>query len=493
MAENWLDGAIELISPAAGLRRRQARKAMKIMASAGGYEGARRNRHTENWSAPGGSADADLIWDIPVLRDRARDVLRNNPFAGKGVEVIVSNAVSTGLVPRSDNQNWNRLWQEWSEVCDADGRDDFSGIQALVARTMIESGECLVRLRTRRAEDDLPVPLQLQVLEPDFIDDRKNLRLDNGGVIVNGIELDALGRRVAYWLFPEHPGAQYVIKKQAQVSQRVDARDVLHVFKRERPGQTRGVSWLAPVLLKLKYLQDYDAAELLRKKLEACFAIFVTNANEPGTLAPASADAENRRIEEIAPGMIYYPQPGEDVKFGQPSQNDGYGNYVTTQLRAAAAGLRVPYELLTGDLTQTNYSSYRGGMIPFRADCETYRWRLLVPQLCAPILRRFNDLAGIQYGQDLSAADVQWTAPRYEWVDPLKDITAEIMAVRAGLMSLPEAIARQGYDPDQLLREVAANNALLDSLDLVLDTDPRRTSQSGNSQAVTEAALLNNN
>jgi lambda family phage portal protein len=489
--QNWIDRGIAWLNPQAGLRRLQSRSALQIMAANGGYEGARRNRHNDNWNTKSGSADAEITGDIETLRDRARDVLRNNPFAEKGVDEIVSYAVSTGMTPLTKNEDWNALWSSWTEVCDADGRDDFSGLQALIARTMIESGECLVRLRTRRSEDGLPVPLQLQVLEPDHIDSRKNEKLNNGGIIVNGIEFDALGRRAAYWLFREHPGAQYIRLADSRISQRVDANDVLHIFKRVRPGQSRGVSWLANVLLKLKYLQDYDDAELLRKKLEACFGIFVRNSGELGNIAPSITESDGRRIEQVNPAMIHYLNPGEDITFANPSQNDGYDAYTVNQLRAVAVGLGVPYELLTGDLTKTNYSSYRGGMMPFRARCENIRWRLLMPQLLMPVARRFNQLADIVYPGKYNSVKIKWTAPRYEYVDPIKDITAESMAVRAGFMSLSEAISRNGYDPDQLLNEVAADNQKLDEKKLVFDTDARRTSQSGNMQNIQQDALAN--
>ena len=163
-----------------------------------------------------------------------------------------------------------------------------------MVRTMAESGEVLIRFRDRRIEDGLPVPLQLQVLEPDHLDSMKSGELPDGGFIVQGIEFDALGRRRAYWLFSTHPGDS---RGRSLVSKPVPAAQVLHLYERLRPGQVRGVPWFAPVILKLRDLDDYDDAELMRKKIEACFAAFVTGAQDEDTLGKANINAAGDRIE----------------------------------------------------------------------------------------------------------------------------------------------------------------------------------------------------
>src|SRR5512132_4333278 len=143
------------------------------------YEGARVGRRTEGWVAAGTSANAEIGTALSRLRDRSRDLVRNNPYAGKAVQAVVSNLVGTGILPRARsgdvavNEAADKLWTRFAETCDADGLTDFSGLQALIVRTMAESGEGLVRIRERRIEDGLPVPLQLQLLEPDQLDTGK--------------------------------------------------------------------------------------------------------------------------------------------------------------------------------------------------------------------------------------------------------------------------------------------------------------------------------
>ncbi|HVH03840.1 MAG TPA: phage portal protein, partial [Amaricoccus sp.] len=154
---NWLDRAIGVVAPGAGLRRARQRQAMGILARA--YEGARLGRRTEGWVAAGTGANAEIAPAIARLRDRSRDLVRNNPYAAKAVTALVSNMIGTGLLPRARAATpelaaaADRLWSVFSGAADADGLTDFAGLQALIVRSLVESGEVLVRLRERRVED----------------------------------------------------------------------------------------------------------------------------------------------------------------------------------------------------------------------------------------------------------------------------------------------------------------------------------------------------
>ena len=483
---NWLDHTIGALAPAVALRRLRQRQALQLMQRA--YEGAKAGRRTDGWVTAGTGANTEIAPASARLRDRSRDLVRNNPYAAKAVNALVSNLVGTGIVPRARSNRTaaakaaDQLWLQFAASCDAEGLTDFGGLQALIVRSLVESGEVLVRFRERRVEDRLAVPLQLQLLEPDHLDSSKTEELSNGGYILQGIEFDALGRRRAYWLFPSHPGEN---RGRALVSRPVPARQVLHLFERLRPGQVRGVSWFAPVILKLRDLDDYDDAELMRKKIEACFAAFVTGAQDEETLGRPSSINSGDRVESFEPGMIEYLEPGKDVKFASPSANGGYAEYMRLQLHAVAAGVGLTYELLTGDLSQVNYSSIRAGLIEFRRRMEALQWQLIVPGLCQPVWSRFVELA--QAAGQLPEGEItsEWTAPRFEAVDPLKDIQADVLAVRAGVMTLKEAIARQGYDPAQVLAEIASTNAELDAAGITLDTDPRRSTKTGQEKTAT--------
>ncbi|HZP21447.1 MAG TPA: phage portal protein [Bauldia sp.] len=483
MRRTWLDRAIAWVSPARGFDRARRRAALAVLERT--YEGASVGRRTEGWRIASTGANAEVAPALSRLRDRSRDLVRNNAYAAKATQALVSNIVGTGIVPRARAKSKrlaeaaDRLWARFVAEADVEGLTDLYGLQALIVRTIVESGECLVRIRERYASDGLAVPVQVEVLEPDFLDTAKAGEMASGGFILSGVEFDQIGRRVAYWLFPTHPG-ESSFRRGALASQRVPARSVLHLFERQRPGQVRGVPWVSSTVLKLRDLDEYDDAELVAKKIAACFAAFVTGDLDGEPIGKdVSESADGHRVESFEPGMVAYLAAGRDVKFATPQTAPGYADYMRVQLHAVAAGMGLTYELLTGDLSQVNYSSIRAGLLEFRRRIEALQWQMLVPGLCRPLWRRFVETA--QAAGSLAAGEVEaeWTAPRFEAVDPLKDVQADLFAVRAGFMSLKEAIARAGYDPAGVLAEIAETNALLDQLGLVLDSDPRRATRTG--------------
>jgi lambda family phage portal protein len=248
---------------------------------------------------------------------------------------------------------------------------DYYGIEALAARTAFESGECLIRRRQVRASANETVPVRLQVLEPDYLDSTKVGPVGNGNYCIYGVELDSTGRRVAYWLWPNHPGDVLLpYTAQSFKSERVPAEEIVHLFEKRRPGQVRGAVRLAAALIKLRDLDEYEEAELVRKKIEACFTAFIKG---PGRDLPVSdntstdtAKSNTPRIETFSPGLIMYGSEDEDITFGSPNSSGGYGDYTKTQLRAIAMAAGTTYEQLTGDLSGVNFSSMRGGRQEFR-------------------------------------------------------------------------------------------------------------------------------
>ncbi|MGH8646041.1 MAG: phage portal protein, partial [Gammaproteobacteria bacterium] len=169
--------------------------------------------------------------------------------------------------------------------------------------------------------------------------------------------------------------------------------------------------------------------------------------------------------------------PGEDVKFSTPADVGAtYETFMRVQLRSIAAGMGITYEQLTGDLTGVNYSSIRAGLLEFRRRCEQFQHQVIVFQMCRPIWRRWIRDAILSGALPKAAgdSDAKWIPPGFAWVDPLKDIKAQIMAVRAGFKSRAEVVSEQGYDAEAIDREIAADNARADQLGLEYDSDPRK-------------------
>lgn len=443
----WLDNLIGWASPERGYARLQARRALDEVR---GYEAAKHGRRTSNWHTTGASANADISRDLPWLRQRSRDMAQNNGYAVSLVDKFVAHAIGTGIVAKWSEERTQALWKAWVQQADADGQLDFYGLQALATRTVEESGEVLVRLRARLPDDGLPVPLQIQLLEPDYLDHLKTMDLPNGGYIVNGVEFSPLGRPAAYWLFDRHPGEVGPLFRPLD-SHRVDAADVLLVYRKTRPGQVRGVPRLAPVLQKLRDLDDYEDAELMRKKIEACFAAFVTTADQSRTLGQAQTDSSGATRTKMSPGMIERLRPGESVAFGNPSASND-GDFTRRQQRAVAAGAGSTYEQMSGDLSQVNYSSGRIGLIDFRALTEQFRWLTFIPMFLEPVAARWLLLARLS--GKAKAASVEWIAPRWEYIDPVKDAKGDMILAAAGIKTQSDLWHERGYDREEQLRKL---------------------------------------
>lgn len=467
-----------------------------VLDQARAYDAGKVGRRTQGWLTPATAANAEIGPMAARIRARTRDLVRNNPYAASAVHKLAAKTIGTGIVPRlaagAEDRERKQLfadrWEEFSDNCDPERRLDFYGLQFLAARTVFESGEALVRFLPRPSSYGLKVPLQIQVLEPDYIDSSKTQSID-GGVIIQGVQYDLDGRRAGYWLFDEHPGETvFSFLRQSMQSRFVPADQVLHVFDPLRPGQARGVSIFTPSVMRLRDVDDADDAKLMQLKIGACFAAFVKRpggANGGAFTGPrAATDGDGKRIETLQPGTVQYLALDEEVAFATPPSVDGHVEFISHQLHAAAAGIGMTYEQLTGDLRGVNYSSARVGLIDFWDLLDHWQWHLFVPQLCRPTQQR---VAGVlrATGQ-MDARDslrAIWSPPRRRYVDPDKEVTGQIKEARAGLTTLRQLIADRGEDPDAQIREIAETNAQLDREGIVLDTDPRRTSFGGQAQA----------
>ena len=429
------------------------------------YDGASTSTRTRQWNTP--STDADSANSSPArLRNRARDLRRNNPWAAKGIQVITNNVIGYGIKAQWKSKKAQRLWSEWAETsaCDASGMQDIYGLQSLALSCVVESGEVLVRLRPRLASDGLPVPMQIQVLDPDRLVETLDGQTRSGNLVSRGIEYDAVGRRVAYYLYKHHPGAvARGLRTDWNQYSRVPASEIIHVFRKDRPEQERGVTWLAPIIMTLRELDIYEDAYLKRQQIANLFALFVLSQEENDTAQQAFTDLE----DGLMPGAAYFMQEGFDVKFSAPPKADDYGPYTRDTLYRAAAGLGVTSEALTGDLSRVNFSSARMGWQEFGRNIDAWRWQMFIPTFCHGVARWFIAMS------DVTDKPPEWTPPARTLVDPAKEIPALRDAVRSGFKSWPEAVREQGFDPDQLMDEIKQSNDALDRLGIKLDSDPR--------------------
>jgi lambda family phage portal protein len=445
-------------------------------------EGAMAKRRLRGWQPPLENINSLVSAGGPRLLARARELVVTNGYAANACEAFASNLIGDGIKPSSliedaaVRDQVQRLWLAWTDEADADGLTDFYGLQAMVAREMFVAGECFIRIRPRRQEDGLLVPLQLQLLQAEMLPFDKTEELTGGRRMRCGIEFDAIGRRLAYHFRRQHPGDSTDRTGLMPETVRVPASEVLHVYRPIDAGQLRGLPHVAPAMVRLFLLDQYDDAELDRKKTAAMFAGFITKtAPEEAVLGEVETADDGTGTASLEPGTLQVLLPGEDVKFSTPADvGGGYESFQYRTLLAVSASLGLPYHLVTGDVRQANYSSLRAELVEFRRRVEQLQHGVIAHQLCRPIWQRWLDTAVLAGALELPGYErepgryraVQLIPPRWDWVDPLKDIQAQVLAIEAGLLSRRKAVEATGYDIEEIDRENAADAARAESLGL---------------------------
>lgn len=479
---NTLDRAIGYAFPRWGARRVEARARIEGLEYVRAmYDGATKSSRSGFRGIGGTSANAEVLGGLSRLRDASRDLVRNNPYARSCVAGISGNVVGNGITPAvySDSARTKKRVQDLlkehldTPLIDFDGRNNLYGLQDLITRTLVEAGEALVVRYTPPARMRLPVPAQVRVLDPDYLDGSKHGPQANGNVCFDGIEFEKTGRRAAYWLYEEHPGGGMTWSMPG--SRRVPAEDVSHVFRVDRPGQARGIPWGAPVILTLWDLHDYEGAELLRQKIAACWAVFITG-DSPKTLADKVSTTEKTRagtpLETVEPGSINRIPNGTAVTFGSPPAAQGFADVTRHSARKVGCGFGCPYEIASGDLSQVTFISGRLGLNRFDRDSGQWRSHIIIPHGCAPIGRWFLEAAMVPLNGPIKAR-IDWTPPPKFLVDPKIEVTAARERIRAGLSTRSEETRSLGFDPEDVELEFAEENERADNLGLRFDSDGR--------------------
>lgn len=407
-----------------------------------------------------------------TVRQRGAYYARNNPWLAKGLNSLIAAAIGTGIKPLPKHPDEGQceklaiLFDRWSDAADVTGRTDFYGLQAQAFRGMAETGEAFSRFLV--TPDVAPIPFQLQMIASDQVDPTVNRNLENGRVVRAGIEMDGNGRRLAYHVLPNRPGDLLTFAYQPV---EVPATEMLHVFDQMEAGQVRGLSWLAPVLLRLQELDVYEDAQLVRQKIAALFAGFIVSPD--GDAAGFEGTRDGSALDTgLEPGTLKTLPPGTDIRFSDPAEVGDSHEFVKSQLRAIASGLGITYEQLTGDLSDVNYSSIRAGILDFRRRIDLLRWSVFIPQFCKPVWEHFIRMAVLagripadEFARNPDAyLAVEWHPPAWDWVDPEKDVRAEILAVGAGFKARSMVINERGNDPARIDTLIAADRRRAEKL-----------------------------
>ena len=478
---SWFDTAEKAVAPRWHLKRLRARKAAELLLRH--YDAASVGRRTQGWRKSVSDGAAATFGAIEPVRGAARDLVRNNPYAASALNIVTDHVIGAGVSPSVENQ----LWMQWAGTtdCDADGRHDLNGLMRLALRCIAESGEVLIRQRLRRVSDGFAIPMQLQVIEPDYLDSE---RLEYGTApgenrIIQGVEFDLLGKRAAYWLFSDHPGATSNPTRIS--SRRVPSEGVIHAFDTLRTGQVRGMSWFAPLLLRFNDFADYEDAMLMKQKIAACLSVITSDATGDGRALGVGEDGSG--IDSLEPGMILNVPPGREIDVVTPPQNTDYQSFAPAQLRAIASGLGLAYEDLTRDYQQLPFSAARMSRLSHYKRVKSWRDDIMRHQLLDPIWLWFQETArGMSTRVNSEVMETTtWNFPPMEMIEPDKEGLATMRNVRTGIQSYREVVQERGKNYDNHLAEMEKCFTELRKKGIILDIDPLFMTQNGQRQSTT--------
>ncbi len=504
MRANWLDQLVAFIDPVRGAERLRSRAFMALGESWSGASKSRRG--TKSWKASEGDADADTLHDLPALRSRSRDLVRNYALAAGAIHTKVTNVVGSGIRPQSKvdatflgltaeqasewQQNTEREFSLWAESqsCDMERTGNFYDLQDLAFRSVLENGDVFVNLPFNTVPGQ-PYDLRVQLIEADRISN-PNWKADGsltegGNELLGGVEKNEFGAPVAYYMSNVHPGA---IQRNSVRWARMEAfgpktgrRNMLHLYRKLRIGQSRGVPDLASVIEPLKMLERYTEAEITAAVISGMFSVFVKTATGDGLnlyeesrpaspYSPGSAlpDSSPMRQVEMGSGAIIDLLPGEEVTFADPKRpNTAFDPFVMAILRQIGVALELPFEVLVKHFTNS-YSAARAALL------EAWRFYLnrrawLVSQFCQPVYEEwlseavaigrisapgfFDDIAIRKaYGRAV------WVGPGRGQINPDAETKASAKRIEIGISTREkEAMELDGSDFDilhtQLVRE----------------------------------------
>ena len=447
------------------------------------YAAGAPDRLTASWTTTVVSVHDVTLKNLRVLRARSREQYRNNDFASRFVQLVKSNVVGPngitiqatvenspafaaqyGPLDTQANDAIEAAFQKWGRAatCDAAGRLSWVQMQQIAMASVAVDGE-FIAVVNRKANN--PFGFSLMAMDAELLDVELNVDPRPGRNRIRfGIEIDASGRAVNYYFKGDNGHTA------------VPAEDVLHLFVSEYVGQLRGFPMLATALPRLQMLAGYEEAAITAARVGAAKMGFFTSASGDGYTG-SDTDSDGAVISDVSPGTFEQLPAGTSFQAFNPDYpHQQFGEFTKACLRGISAGLGVSYAGLSNDLEGVNYSSIRAGVLEDREAWKSLQtW--FIEGFVRPVYEAWIDTAvglknavALPSGGTLRAQDIDrykaasFQPRRWSWVDPLKDTDANVTAINNGLKSRGEVIREQGRDPEDVWRELAAEQARLDQL-----------------------------
>jgi lambda family phage portal protein len=482
------------------------------------FEGAVVNRLTASWNAYNIAIDAELRTDLDRLRARSRDMFKNNEYAAKFGRMVRNNVVGAdgfrlqaqsedpgGAKDAFANKAIEKSFERWSKPanCDVRGKRSFTDICRSVARGLARDGEFMIR--KRRGAGAGPFGYQLQLLDVDRIDTLLNIMPAVGhNAVIMGVEVDEWRKPVAYHLWDRHPTEAANVSR---FRERIPAEEIIHGFIDIEDEQTRGIPWIHAAMRRSNDLNGYREAAVIAARVGASkMGFFTTPDGQPASQTDGS-DGKGTYSSEATPGTFdVLPEGVQFQSFNPDYPHAQFDMFCKGALRGIASAIGVAYHSLANDLEGVNFSSIRSGTIEERDEWMVIQdW--LTEQLLVTVYEDWLDMSLLMgaillpNGSALPLAkkqkflDHKWQPRRWQWVDPLKDMAANVLAIENGLVSPQMVAAQQGRDIEDVIDDLAAFQQLLKVKKVTLTgtTAPTGTvasavAQSGNDAGTQDAA-----
>ncbi len=447
-------------------------------------QAAQRDRLTGDWNPVSMSADAELRDAIRIVRNRARDLEHNDDYAKRFLKLDRVNVPGpngfilqakvrkkNGDLDEKANNLIEEKWEEFCEDCSVTGNIVFRDFTHLARLYQVRDGESIVRIVKNYPNNKYKFALEM--IDPDYLDETY-IDVNGNNRIRLGVEYDKWNRPVAYHMFNIKDNSDIYSSYRAGERIRIPAEEIIHTYQRQRITQSRGISRLVQSILRLYNLSAYEKAAIVNARIGASKMAFIeTSESDDGY--EGETDERGNATMSIEPGVIERLNKGEKVTTWDPQfPETQHGPFVKTILRGVASGLGLSYNTLANDLENVSYSSIRAGLLEER-DMWVDEQKFMIDNFINPIYKQwiewcfkkgiFDSISGYKVSDLFSA---QWQGKRWQWVDPLKDITANVSAINNGLKTRAQVISEinQNADIYEHFEAYAAEVQLLEELKL---------------------------
>ncbi len=445
------------------------------------YDIARIDRLTSTFKAPITTGDTELRFSLATARARSRELERNNDYAKKFLKMCETNVIGrtgftlqnkardpNGKLDKAANDLLEAEWIKWGKkgTCTVDGRLSWLGVQKLFIRTVARDGEFLAR---KILGFKNPWRFALQILEADMLNEGLNVLAGPGqNFIQMGIEYDLWNRPVAYYLRKRHPGDVFSTQSSYDY-ERVPASEIIHCYISERATQGRGIPWMRTAARRMNQVGEYEFAEVVAARLGASKMGFYekTDPTGMGQYVPDGTDQAGNPISNAEAGVFEKLPPGYKFSSFLPEHPTAqYSAFIKGSLRGVASGLGVSYNSLANDLEGVNFSSMRVGAIDERDYWkEMQQWAIedFVVQIWEPWLDMtlLTNRTNLPYAKYEKFNAPEWRGRIFDWVDPQKDIEAELSCAKAKWKSDRQIVLeRFNMDLEDLYEQIADDEKL---------------------------------